>query len=328
MRPASSASRAWPAFFGFRGLATPGSVEQRYLRWSKASVTVQVVIVAIVLGIVGESVYWAAARGLPPDFVMKRWTYMMGIEPPVPERIRIYAGSFEMGPSGRGDEYRLHPVNFAQPFELGRTEVTFGEWDACVADGACNAYRPADQGWGRGSRPVINVTWEDAQAYVAWLGRKLGRTCRLPSEAEWEYACRAGTKKEYALPADEGGSDDIRSKGFANCSDCGSEWDGLQTAPVGSFPPNPFGLQDMHGNVWEWVEDCWHENYQDAPDDGRAWLVENGGDCSLRVFRGGSWNLPQGEARCDFRVRLYPDHRSGNLGFRVVCLSPSKIADH
>ena len=136
---------------------------------------------------------------------------------------------------------------------------------------------------------MINVDWSDARAYAGWLGAMTGTTCRLPSEAEWEYACRAGTTKAYALPKDTGGSDDIGGKKLANCTDCGSEWDGKQTAPVGSFPANAWGLHDMHGNVCEWVEDCWHGKY-----DWPLRMVEPGSKrmaatAVRRVLRGGSW---------------------------------------
>ena len=218
---------------------------------------------------------------------MERWAYTLGAKPPLPPLVEIPAGSFRMG--SEKDDYSkpVHPVTFAQSFSLGATEVTFREWDACLADGGCD-YRPADQGWGREMRPVINVSWQDAQAYVAWLSQRTGKTCRLPSEAEWEYAARAGTTTEYALPAPDG-SDDIKGKALANCADCGSQWDLKQTAPVGQFAANAWGLRDMHGNVFEWVEDCFHGNYDNAPDDGRAWREENGGDCTCRVLRGGSW---------------------------------------
>jgi formylglycine-generating enzyme required for sulfatase activity len=214
-------------------------------------------------------------------------------------------------------------IGFSRPFEFGPTEVTFREWDACVADGGCNAYRPVDQNWGRDTRPVINVSWEDAQAYVAWLSRTVGRSCRLPSEAEWEYACRAETTKEYALPADEGGSNNIAGTGLANCEGCGGDWDDKdRTAPVGQFPANAWGLRDMHGNVWEWVEDCWHESYKDAPDDGRAWLEENGGNCYTRALRGGAWINLQGYARCATRNWFYANARNYDIGFRVACSPP------
>ena len=172
---------------------------------------------------------------------------------------------------------------------------------------------------------MINVSSEDAQAYIEWLSRKMRKNCRLPTEAEWEYA--AGTTTKYALPSPDG-SDDIKGKGLANCADCGSEWDFKQTAPVGQFSANAWGLHDMHGNVFEWVQDCLHDSYANAPEDGRAWREENGGDCSYRVLRSGSWNHFQVNARSAYRGRGSPSNRNNHLGFRVVCLSPSSGPDH
>lgn len=205
-----------------------------------------------------------------------------------PEMVVVPAGRFEMGSpaseSGRdGDEGPQHEVVIGAKFAVGVYEVTFDEWDACVSNGGCGGYRPADQGWGRGERPVINVSWDDAQAYASWLSRETGEDYRLLSEAEWEYVARAGTVTRYWW-----------GDGFdANRAQCCCLWCGDKygnTAPVGSFGANAFGLHDVHGNVWEWVEDCWHENYARAPRDGRAWLGGEGGDCSHRVRRGGSWN--------------------------------------
>ena len=118
------------------------------------------------------------------------------------------------------------------------------------------------------------------------------------------------------------GSDDIAGKGLANCEGCGSEWDDKQTAPVASFPANAWGLYDMHGNVWEWVEDCWHRNYEDAPADGRAWLEEDGGECSSRVLRGGSWRYNPADVRCAARDDSDRGSRFIGVGFRVACSSP------
>ena len=205
--------------------------------------------------------------------------------PECPEMVVVPAGSFMMGsPSheaGRGDdEGPRHRVTIEKPFAVGKYEVTFAEWDACVADGGCGGHRPEDEGWGRGRRPVINVNWDDAKAYVRWLNRKTGKQYRLPSEAEWEYAARAGTTTRYNW------GDDI-GRNRANCNGCGSRWDRKQTAPVGSFRANVFGLHDVHGNVWEWVEDCLNYNYAGAPADGSPWTD---GDCTLAaVLRGGSW---------------------------------------
>ena len=138
--------------------------------------------------------------GLPLEVLTERWAYLLGKDLPFPKLVEIPAGSFMMG-SDRGarGERPIHRVTFSRPFCLGATEVTFREWDACVVNNGCSGYRPSDEAWGRGTRPVINVSWYDAQAYVEWLSRKTGRECRLPSEAEWEYAARAGTTTEYTL---------------------------------------------------------------------------------------------------------------------------------
>ncbi len=225
----------------------------------------------------------------------------------------------------------VHPVTFARPFFIGKTEVTFSQYDA-FRD-ATGRKKPSDAGWGedqwgRANRPVIDVDWNDARAYATWLDAMTNWGCRLPSEAEWEYAARAGTTTEYGLPAPDG-SDDIAGGGLANCAGCGGEWDERnRTAPVGSFPPNAWGLHDMHGNVFEWVEDCWHESYKDAPEDGGAWFEENGGDCGLRVLRGGSWVSFLVFARSADRSRGDPYYRGYDFGFRVVCSAPSLGTDH
>jgi formylglycine-generating enzyme required for sulfatase activity len=310
----------WSSLFRFRGLAAAGSLEQRYLRWSRARAAAEAVALAAILVVIGENVSWAVDRGAPLALVGERWAYTLGLaRPPVPNLVEIPAGFFQMG-SNKAGEDPVHRVTFARAFSLAETEITFRQWDACVADGGCD-YRPADQGWGRATQPVINVSWQDAQVYTGWLSRRMGKVCRLPSEAEWEYAARAGTTTEYALPA-PGGSDDIEGKNLANCAGCGSEWDGKQTAPVGSFPANAWGLRDMHGNVFKWVEDCWHQDYyKGAPDDGRAWREEGSGDCSVRVLRSGPWNAHQGGARSAYRVRLFPINRNYNIGFQVVCVA-------
>ena len=218
-----------------------------------------------------------------------------------PEMVAVPAGSFTMGSpsseSGRdGDEGPQRQVEISSPFAVGVYEVTFAEWDACVSDGGCGGYHPDDQGWGRGRRPVINVSWDDAKAYASWLSRETGESYRLLSEAEWEYAARAGT-----ATARYWGESASGQRGYANGADRTAKrhqsgWtvvdcdDGhYRTAPVGSFRPNRFGLHDVLGNVWEWVEDCWHDSYAGAPRDGHAWLGDDGGDCSRRVLRGGSW---------------------------------------
>ena len=230
-----------------------------------------------------------------------------------PEMVVVPAGSFMMGsPESEEDRWNYegprHRVSIARPFAMGVHEVTFEEWDACVADGACGGHRPDDAGWGRESRPVMRVTWEAAQSYVAWLSAETGEEYRLPSEAEWEYAARAGTDTRYSW------GDGIGSN-RANCDGCGSEWDGERTAPVGSFPPNAWGLRDMHGNVYEWTEDCWHDYYRGAPSDGSAWLS---GDCRVRVYRGGSWYDHSSYLRAAVRSGRSPGNRVNFVGFRVA----------
>ena len=188
-------------------------------------------------------------------------------------------------------------MTIAKPFAVGRFEVTFDEWDACLADNGCAGNKsPSDADWGKGTRPVINVSWNDAKEYVAWLSRKAAKPYRLLSEAEWEYAARAGSDKAYTW------GDDI-GKGKANCRGCGSQWDNKQTAPAGSFPPNAFGLHDMHGNAWEWVEDCWHDSYAGAPSDGSTWTTSS---CFLRVLRGGAWDNTPEDLRSAVRYWINP----------------------
>ena len=228
------------------------------------------------------------------------------------EMVTIAPGSYRMGcVSGRhceDDETPVHRVNIERPFAMSKHEVTFVQWDACVLGGGCGGYRPDDEGWGRGDRPVINVSWDDAQLYVQWLSEQTGHAYRLPTEAEWEYAARARTTTPYSWGNDIG-------RNLANCDRCGSQWDDKQTAPVGSFPPNAFGLHDMHGNVWEWVLDCRNDTYSGAPTDGSAWLS---GDCGQRVSRGGSWYHYPGFLRSANRYGIAPGLRYGSNGFRVA----------
>jgi len=205
-----------------------------------------------------------------------------------------------------------HEVQIARPYRIGRDEVTFAEYDRFAL--ATWRQLPDDQDWGRSDRPVINVSWEDARGYVDWLREETGKGYRLPSEAEWEHAARAGTITPYWW------GDDIQQDGqvWANCAGCGSQWDLKRTAPVGQFQANPFGLLDTAGNVWEWVEDCWHDNYAAAPTDGLAWLAADGGDCGQRVVRGGSWNDGPEYLRSAYRIRLNADNRNNALGFRLA----------
>ena len=229
-----------------------------------------------------------------------------------PEMVVVPSGLFTMGSphreKGRDDEGPRHVVRIDYRFAVGVYEVTFAEWDACANAGGCDRYVPDDEGWGRGNRPVINVSWEDAQSYMRWLSARTGHNYGLLSESEWEYVAKTGTETAYS------GGNHI---GFtrANCRGCGSRWDSEKTAPVGSFSANGWGVHDMHGNVWEWAEDCYNDSYVGAPSDGSAWEYRN---CSKRVLRGGSWFDGPRYLRSANRVRYATGLRLNDLGFRVA----------
>ena len=240
--------------------------------------------------------------------------------PECPEMVVVPPGSFRMGSPanehGRDDdEGPVHKVTIDYMFAVGVYEVTFSEWDYCVEQGGCHGYHPYGDGWGRLDRPVIDISWEHAKAYVKWLSRETGKPYRLLTEAEWEYAARAGT----ATPFHFGNTISTDQANYDGRSVYGSGKKGKyrqRTIPVGSFPANKFGLHDVHGNVWEWVEDCWHDNYKGASTDGSAWIA--GGNCSKRVFRGGSWfSGPRGLRSAD-RDWIFADSRDSSLGFRVA----------
>ena len=230
-----------------------------------------------------------------------------------PEMVVVPAGRFRMGDiQGKGlkVEQPVHKVYIRKPFAMGRYEVTFDEYDA-FAKAAARDF-PDDEGFGRGRRPVIRVSWNEAVDYAQWLSQQTGKRYRLPTEAEWEYAARAGTETAYWW------GEEMQS-GLANCKSCGSPEDKAQTMPVGSYKPNPFGLHDTAGNVREWVQDCWHENYQGAPSDGSAWEQENDANCSGRVNRGGSL---RGSSKLNIRSSSRDKYRAAArpywVGFRLV----------
>jgi formylglycine-generating enzyme required for sulfatase activity len=246
-----------------------------------------------------------------------------------PEMVVVPAGSFVMG-SPANEEGRdnndgpQHQVTITRQFAVGKFEVTFDEWDACVADRVCQ-YSPHDgisnrMGWGRGRRPVINVSWEDTKDFLLWLNRRIGKDVyRLLTEAEWEYAARGVTSASASSERYWWGhiaSHDHANFGSDKC--CAGLAQGrdhwVNTAPVGQFPANPFGLHDMHGNVWEWVEDCWNPNYNGSFSDGSARKAEG---CSRRVLRGGSSNSHPPYLRSAIRDVTVPDHRLDGNGFRV-----------
>jgi formylglycine-generating enzyme required for sulfatase activity len=228
-----------------------------------------------------------------------------------PEMIVIPAGEFMMGSppntAAYSGEIPQHKVTITKPFAVSKFVVTFVDWNACVSVGGCSQI--GDSGMGGDTKPLINVTSDDVQDYLTWLTRMTGQQYRLLTEAEWEYAARAGTTTAYYW-GDEVGT------GNANCGGCGSKWDNRETSPVGSFKPNAFGLYDMAGNVVQLVEDCSHNNYEKAPTDGSAWVD---GDCSRHMMRGGSWAGPPMQLRSANRgsVLRFAGYRFNYIGFRV-----------
>ena len=254
-----------------------------------------------------------------------------------PEMVIVAAGSFMMGSpaseEGRHDnEGPEHRVTFRQPFAIAKHEVTFAEFrrfveetghslvsgdpdhDSCLTRKSGDWALHPDVSWRQpgfsqsDTHPVVCVNWKDAKAYVRWLSRRTGVQYRLPSEAEWEYAARAGSRTRY----DWG---DAIGRNRANCAGCDDRWGGASTSPVGSFAPNAFGLHDLHGNVFEWVEDCWNDSYEGAVTDGGAWKR---GDCGKRVCRGGSWAEGSTGLRSAYRIWSGPASRAAELGFRVA----------
>lgn len=230
-----------------------------------------------------------------------------GLMEPEIVNINIPGGTSRMGAiRGVGDstEQPVHAV-MIKPFAMGRYEITFEQYDQFAS--ATGRRLPSDYGGGRGRRPVIDVSWEDAKAYATWLSQQSGKRYRLPTESEWEYAARSGGQDEiWAGTSNEG---QLRDYAVYNVS---------STEPIGGKKPNALGLYDMSGNVWEWVEDCWHETYEGAPNDGSAWAQTGGGVCSRRVLRGGSWlNTPE-DLRVSNRFRHYADLRYSGVGFRLA----------
>ena len=236
-----------------------------------------------------------------------------------PEMVVIPAGRFRMGcvsdQECSGYDLPVHEVTIPQAFAVSKYEVTFEDWDRCVTEGGCGGYRPDDQGWGRAIHPAIGVSWVDAQMYVRWLSGQANAEYRLLSEAEWEYVARAGSQTAYSwgnhIGVDRANCGNLWE--IIDLGTCGDRWENL--APVGSFEPNAFGVHDMHGNVWEWVEDCVNQRYASAPTDGNAW---QSGDCTLRVLRGGSWFHSPRYLRSADRGWNTAGYRSSNIGFRVA----------
>jgi formylglycine-generating enzyme required for sulfatase activity len=251
----------------------------------------------------GTSIVSRADSGLKPGTVFR------DCATGCPEMIVVPSGEFVMGSlegAGSNQERPVRKVTISQPFAVSRFEVTFDEWDACVADGGCK-HQPDDRGWGRGGQPVINVSWHDAKQYASWLAAKTGLPYRLLSEAEWEYAARAGTTTLFSFGDDASLLSDFGWAVFNSEN---------KAQHVGKKNPNQFGLHDMHGNVSEWVEDHWHTTYDGAPVDGSVWA--EGGDSSRRVVRGGSWHTKPELLRSAFRWGSFAESRSYICGFRIA----------
>ncbi|MBK1695320.1 Sulphatase-modifying factor protein [Chromatium weissei] len=241
------------------------------------------------------------------------------LEPPRTQRDRLTGGDFaptlavlaggtlEMGTNRLvGENFNpAHSVEIA-PFLISVHEVTYRDYDRFAR--ATGQPLPDDFGWGRGARPVVGISWQEANAYAAWLSTQTGYNYRLPSEAEWEFAAQGGRTSSFWWGF-------APEQGRAVCFDCGSEWDNRSTAPVGSFAPNPFGLYDTAGNAMEWVADCYHANYQGAPNDGRAWVT---GDCAERVARGGAFNKPAVSMRVYVRAHFNSQTKLNWIGFRIA----------
>ncbi|MBI3445450.1 MAG: SUMF1/EgtB/PvdO family nonheme iron enzyme [Magnetospirillum sp.] len=228
--------------------------------------------------------------------------------PQCPPMVRIPAGSFLMGDDKAflANEKPAVTVTIARPFLMSATEITFDQWQDCVTAGACRGGQD-DHQWGKGKRPVINMTWDDARAYAAWVGHGAGLACRLPTEAEWEYAARAGTSTGFWW-GDQAG------EGRLNCRDCLGKEPPYGSRPAASFKPNPWGLFDMNGNVWEWTADCWTPNHSTPPAHDPA--------CRDKVIKGGSWYYFSGMSRASARARNDATVWSYNIGVRVLCEEP------
>jgi formylglycine-generating enzyme required for sulfatase activity len=222
-----------------------------------------------------------------------------------PEMVVVPAGKFVMGSpenelGSTANERPQHVVTIAKPFAVGRFTVTFDEWDSCVAAGACR-YRPSDQGWGRAGRPVLGILWNDAKDYLRWLSRITGKSYRLLSEAEREYVTRAGTATAFWWGA--------------SFDPAQANSDAPTTVLVHSFAANPWGLYQVHGNVYDWVEDCWNDNYDGAPSDGSAWTA---GNCDVHVLRGGAFSRKPQTLRSAARIWSGAPNRFIYMSVRVA----------
>lgn len=300
-----------------------------------SALTRAAVITNAIIATVAASCAWPAATAFaqvaPQSTPPEPGTVFQDCET-CPEMVVIPPGSFMMG-SEKNPVIRdlaimelerpVHVVTIKYSYAVGRYPVTFDEWDACVDDGGCDGYRPdhigwrghEEPGWGRGTRPVFRVNYVDIQPYLKWLNTKTGGGYRLLSEAEWEYMARAGTTTEY----NTGDTITQKQAKFLDPETSYARKEGnwkIKMVPVGSFPPNAFGIYDTHGGIIERVQDCWHPNYDGAPTDGTAWI--DGGDCDRRSTRGGGWNSKIRGLRIARRYGYPIQQRSVSYGFRVA----------
>jgi len=309
----------------YRKLRIPKrSPQGRFLFFSRWTAGVQLALLALLIFYVGQSYYWTRKHDLPPDAMMTLQRFRMGYAP-VPEMVAIPPGSVDMGERDKkfladygpdAMQYLGVPgthADIGKGFSLGKYEVTYDQFDYYVwaqrRAGHDEVKFPTTAKGGRGTHPVVNVSWKDANAYAEWLGSRTHRSCRLPTEAEWEYAARAGKSTAYWWG-------DTVGKSNANCRGCGSQWDNDQSAPVGSFRANAFGLYDTSGNVWEWTCSAWRKSFDGSE---RSCLGKE--DPVARVMRGGSWIDDAALARSSAR-RGFPGGRNDDVGFRVLCSSP------
>lgn len=304
----------------------PQSTEGRFVRWNQRIWFTGFAIIALVMSYIGESFYWRTHHELPLSMMLTLQTFRLGHTPiPTLTPQPVPIGSFDMGEQDQAfiaqlGEFQKHfgvpgqSVAITQPLYFGQYEVTYEQYDYYVwqqhRQGNQDIAYPTTAKGGRGDRPVVNVTWWEATAYATWLGKQHDTVCRLPTEAEWEYAARAGLQTAYPWGEEIG-------RNRANCSDCGSQWDGDQSAPVGQFTANALGLFDTVGNVWEWTCSNWRDQF-----DGSEQRCNNdSNDTQFRVLRGGSWFNLAYYARSAARGADHPDLRFNYLGFRVVCVS-------
>ncbi len=306
-----ASGREYKDFRQAGGTAT--SVMKDYLVASRrAQWLLNMAVTSVLLLVAGTT--WLWQKGYNLDQAGLKVRSLLGSIRVDPEQMgwmkKIDGGSFKQGDVERlADSWRnpVHPVTI-KLFAMGQYEVTFEEYDRFAI--ATGRSLPADQGWGRGRRPVINVSWEDAKAYAQWLSQQTRKRYRLPTESEWEYVGRSGPKQEVWA----GTSEESQLGEYAVFLDNSEN----RTAEVGGKKKNDFGFYDLSGNVWEWVEDCWHGTYEGAPNDGLAWLQTGSGNCGLRVIRGGSWNDAPEDLRVSYRNGFNAGNRNGLVGFRLA----------